>query len=93
MTEVSIKYFLSVSKCINGENKLWEKSHPKNEKNGEDTEQVLKYGVTICLNSPHAVNLPKIYNQQENQPAGNVEPWSFIERNIVHVPEFYIKNW
>ncbi len=88
----AVEDLLAITERFDRQDKLGEKRHPEQEKKGKKTDEVEQDPVQIGPPAPHTVDLRTVHQQQECQPAGNIEPGSSIERFFVHLPEFYIIN-
>jgi hypothetical protein len=92
MPEKPIKNFLTVTEGAYWKDKLGKEGHPQQEEKGKNAEQILENCIFISLDAPHAIYLREVDAKQNYQPTGDKKPWSLIERDIVHLPEFYIKK-
>ena len=91
--EQPVEYLLAVTKGADRKDELGEEGHPHDQQYGKDTDEVDKEVPLVDLYSTHTGDLPAIDDQQEHQPASDIEPGSFVEGGTVHLAEFYNKIW
>src|SRR5690606_18597166 len=63
--------------------------HPHQKQYREEANEIDENFEQICSKPPHAHDLPAVDQHQNDEPSGDIKPWSFIDRFVIHMAEYY----